>query len=83
MVSQKRQFNVYVYPADIERFKMKSRKMGVSQAFLFKQALDMIDASEMGHNESRDHLSTPSQTAPVAPRQATKRPARVREGDAK
>ena len=83
MVSQKRQFNVYVYPADIKRFKKKSRKMGVSQAFLFKQALDMIDASEMGHNESRDSISTPSQTAPIAPRQATKRPARVREGGAK
>ena len=75
-------FGVSLRSESIAEFRQIAREEGTLQSRLFA---DMIKAYKqvMGHNESRDPLSTPSQTAPIAPRQATKRPARVREGGAK
>ena len=59
------------------RAKFKDMPREKTQADLFRDMLNCHDIM------SRDPLSTPSQTAPIAPRQAAKRPARVREGGAK
>lgn len=83
MPTIKQQFNVYVYPSDIKRFKRTTRKLGVSQAYLFKKALDMIESGETGHNTSRNRPAKASQTAQIAPDRVSKRRVVVREGGSK
>lgn len=78
----KKQFNVYVYPSDIKRFKKTTRKLGVSQAFLFKKALDMIESEKKRHNVVSNTHVKPRQTAQEDIRYVSKSGVMVREGGA-